>query len=283
MRRIIRLFAKLKSLKLGVGFWLSVAWVALIVLLAIFANLLPLPNPDSALEAPSNLGPSLHHLLGTDNIGRDELSRLIFGSRVSLVVGFGSILLGVLLGGLTGILAGYYGKAVDFSLNSLAIIFLAFPQMILILALITFEGRSLLVITVAIGIVGSPLIFRVVRSATQSVASREYVAASKALGASTSRVLLKEIFPNVAMTLSAFVFIAVGVAILAEAGLSFLGLSVPPPTPTWGDMVNVASSELEQNSILWIWPSLALLFTVLSINVVADRLRMKFGIRESFL
>ncbi len=269
--------------KLGISFWLSLGWMVLVILAALLANVLPLPNPNASLVAAPNLGPSIHHLLGTDPNGRDVLSRVIFGSRVSLVVGFGSIALGLLLGGVTGILAGYYGKSVDFLFNSLAMIFLAYPPLILVLALVTFKGHSLWVITIAIGIVGSPLIFRIVRSATQSVAQREYVAASRAIGAPTWRVLAKEVFPNVAMTLVAFIFIAVGVAILAEAALSFLGQSVAAPTATWGNMINDGTNDLAQNPILWLWPSLALFFTILSINIIADRLRVRFGVRDSFI
>ena len=273
----------MKPVRLGWGFWVAVGWLGIVVLAAIFADFLPIPDPKAFATAPPNLGPSIHHLLGTDNGGGDVFSQLIFGSRVSIVVGLGSIAIGIVFGGGFGIIAGYYGKSVDFVSNSVAIIVLSFPPLILVMGLISFAGRKLFVITLAIGIVAMPLIFRIVRTSTQSFVQREFVLAAKAMGAPTHRIIIREIIPNVAMTALAFIFIAVGVAIVSESALSFLGLSVPPPTPTWGNMINVGTSVLETNSILWIWPSLALFFTVLSLNLTGDKLRKKFGVKESIL
>ncbi len=269
--------------KLGWSFWLCIGWLTVVILGAIFANLLPLPDPTAALGAPQNLGPSIHHLLGTDKIGQDVLSQIVFGSRVSLAVGFGATAIGLVIGGGLGLVSGFVGGWIDAFLNSVSLIFLSFPGIILAIALVTFAGHKLGVIVVALGIVATPLVFRLVRTSAQSFAQREFVAAARALGASGIRIVFREILPNVATTLVAYLFMAVGIMIFVEAALSFIGVSVPPPTPTWGVSIDQAVSDLQSNSILWIWPSLALFFTILSLNVAGDAIRKFFGVKESFL
>lgn len=268
---------------LGWSFWLSVGWLGVIILGALLAPVLPLPDPNAALGAPPDLGPSIHHLLGTDTIGHDVFSRLVYGARVDLSIGFGSVAIAMVLGGGLGLVAGYYRRKIDLALNFVSLVFLAFPALVLILSLVTFLGHKLWVIILSLGVVGTPLVFQIVRASATSYSQREFVTAARALGAKTSRIILREVMPNVAMTALSFVFIAVGVAIIVEAGLSFLGLSLPPPTASWGDMVNVGASALERDSILWLWPSLALFFTVLSLNVAGEKLRGFLGVKESFL
>ncbi|WP_208379063.1 ABC transporter permease [Cumulibacter soli] len=270
--------------KLGWVFWISATWLILITLAAIFAPLLPLHPPNSTVpgSVPFEL-PSINHLLGTDTLGRDLLSRVIYGARVSLVVGFGSILIGVLIGGLMGLVAGYVRGTTDTVLSAIGNVALAFPALILLLAVVAFLGQSLLNITLAIGVLSIAPIFRVVRGTTVSFADREFVTAAKALGASRWRVLFREIMPNVVPIVVSYSFVFVAVSILAESGLAFLGLSVPLPTATWGGIVAEGKTYLANDPLICLWPSLALFFTVLALNFVGDRLRDLFDIREANL
>lgn len=270
--------------KLGWLFWASASWLVLISLAAIFAPWLPLqpPNETAPGAVPFEL-PSIHHLFGTDTLGRDLFSRVIYGARVSLVVGFGSILLGVLVGGLMGLIAGYLRGTTDTILSAIANIALAFPALILLLAVVAFLGQNLLNITLAIGVLSIAPIFRVVRGTTVSFADREFVTAATALGATRWRVLFREILPNVVPIVISYSLVFVAVSILAEAALSFLGLSVELPTATWGGIVAEGKTYLSNDPFICLWPSLALFLTVLALNFAGDRLRDLFNVREANL
>lgn len=267
--------------KLGWFFWVCVGWLVVVAIGAIFAPLLPLANPRSTApgSVPFEL-PSIHHLLGTDDIGRDLLSRVVFGSRVSLVVGFGSIAIGVVAGGLMGLVAGFLRGPADAALSAVANIALSFPALVLLLAVVAFLGAHLLDITLAIGVLSIAPIFRVVRGSTVSFAEREFVIAAQGLGASKLRVLFREILPNVLPPTLSYALVFVAVAILAEAALAFLALSVKLPTPTWGGIVAEGQGYLSSDPYISLWPSIALFLTVLALNFVGDRLRALFDVRE---
>jgi peptide/nickel transport system permease protein len=272
--------------RLGPLFWICVAWIALVIVVAIVANLLPLPNPSfQNYSAPQNAGPGWGHLLGTDDLNRDIFSRLVFGARVSLVVGFGGALLGLLLGGIPAMISGYRRGRVDTFLNTTSYVLLAFPAIVGVISIVAFWGHDLWKITIIIGVFSAPLIFRVVRAATLSYATRDFVLAAKALGASDSRILAREILPNILPTIISFGLIAVATIIVTEGTLAFLGLSVQPPISSWGNMLNESASLLsggkgQNNPWLVIFPASAMFTLLFALNVVADKLRSHFDVTE---
>jgi peptide/nickel transport system permease protein len=253
---------------------------------AIFANVLPLPNPDfQNFSAPQNAGPGLGHLLGTDDLNRDIFSRLLFGSRVSLIVGFGATLIGLVLGGIPAMISGYRRGRIDTILNTTAYAVLAFPALVAVIAIGEFWGHQLWKITVVIGVFSAPAIYRVIRASTLSYSTRDFVMAAKALGANDRRILTREILPNLLPTIVSFGLIAVASIIVLEGTLAFLGLSVPPPTPSWGNMLNEGASLLsggqgQTNAWLVIFPASAMFSLLFTLNVVADKLRSYFDVTE---
>jgi peptide/nickel transport system permease protein len=269
--------------RLGPAFWISVAWVALVILAAVFANLLPLQDPTAIGNNTPRLGPSSAHLLGTDELGRDLLARVIYGSRTSLIVGFASIAFGIVIGGGIGLISGYYGGRLDSALNGMMTILLAFPVLIFLLTIVTFLGQNLFDVTLTLGILSVAPIARIQRANTIAYANREFVLAARALGARSRRILVREILPNVLPSALAFSLVAVAVVIVAEGALSFLGLSVRPPTPTWGGMIAEGGQVLAQDPLVALWPALAMFITVLALNFAGDRLQAFFDVREGAL
>jgi peptide/nickel transport system permease protein len=270
---------------LGLLFWLALGWVSLVVILAILANLLPLPNPDFQNYAAVNAPPSIHHLLGTDDLGRDLLSRLIFGARVSLVVGFGAVFIGMTVGGTLGLISGYKGGRLDISLNAGSFVLLAFPAIVAVIAVVAFWGASLLHITIIIGVAVIPLLYRVIRASSLTFANRDFVIAARTLGATSGRIVFREILPNVVPVAVTFGLITVAGVVVIEGSLAFLGLSVPLPTPSWGNMIAEGTSNglLSINPYIMIWPVVSMFLLLLSINLIGDRLRQRFDIREGLL
>lgn len=269
---------------LGWFFWICAGWLTLVVFGAVFASILPLQSPNATASSalPFEL-PSIHHLLGTDPLGRDLFSRVVYGSRVSLTVGFGSIALGLTIGGLMGLVAGYVRGRVDNILSAVANVALAFPALVLLLAVVAFIGRGLLIITLTVGVLTIAPIFRVVRGATISFAELEFVTAANGVGATRSRVLFREILPNVVPVILSYSLVFVAVSILAESALAYLGLSVAAPTATWGGIVASGQAYLASDPYICLWPSIALFLTVLSLNFVGDQLRTSFDVREAKL
>jgi peptide/nickel transport system permease protein len=270
---------------LGILFWLAVGWVSLIVLLAVFAGLLPLPNPDLQNYNALNLGPSVHHLLGTDDLGRDLLSRVIYGSRVSLIVGFVSVIIGMVVGGTLGLISGYKGGRLDTALNAGSFVLLAFPAIVAVIAIVAFWGQSLLKITVILGVATIPLLYRVVRASSLSFATRDFVVAARTMGATSTRIVFREILPNVVPVAVTFGLITVAGVIVIEGSLAFLGLSVALPTPSWGNLIaeGTSNGNLSTNVYIMLWPVIAMFLMLLSINLIGDRLRQRFDIREGLL
>ncbi len=269
--------------RLGVMFWLSVGWIAVIVFVSIFANVLPLDSPTSIGSAAPGLGPSWSHLLGTDELGRDLLSRVIFGARISLIVGVTATALGLAVGGTLGLIAGYVGGAADVVISGAMNVLLAFPSLILALAIVTFTQPTLFHVTIAIGILSIAPLCRVVRASTISIARREFVQAAQLIGARRRRVIFREILPNVTPTALSVALVAVPGAILAEGALSFLGLSVRPPAPSWGNMLSEGRDVLAKYPLIALWPSLGMLLTVLALNFAGDELRSYLDVKEGGL
>jgi peptide/nickel transport system permease protein len=270
--------------KFGFGFWAASTWLIVLVLLAITADWLPfVGDPDvphgDAFRAP----PSSAHWFGGDTIGRDIFSRIVYGGRVSLTIGVATIALGMLIGGSFGLIAGYFRGRSETVITSVADVMLAFPPLILALALVAFLGRNLQNIILALVILSIPSLVRITRAATLSFSQREFVLASRTLGASHKRILLKEILPNVIPPMASFALLAIAIVIVAEGALSFLGLSVESPTPTWGNMINEGRSVLDDAPHIALIPCAVMFLTLVSINYVGDRLRSLFNVKESGL
>lgn len=270
--------------KLGVLFWICVGWLVLNFVGAIFANVLPLQNPLYQNYAVVNAAPSLHHLFGTDDLGRDIFARIVFGSRVSIEVSLGAMLIGFGIGAPLGMLAAYRRGKFDSILTAVMYVLLAFPAIIATIAVLSFwTPRSLLKIIIVVGVASIPLVYRVIRSATMNYATRDFVVAAKVQGATDRRILMKELLPNVAPIGVSFLLIGIATVVTLEGALAFLGLSVNPPTPSWGNMINESLSILQQNPWLAIFPSLAMCLFLLCLNFIGDRLRSHFEVSEAKL
>jgi peptide/nickel transport system permease protein len=268
----------------GVVFWTATGWLVLVVVLAVTASWLPLPDPEDQ-DLANRLAPpfSEGHALGTDGLGRDVLSRLIFGARVSLIISLAAVSIGTLVGGTIGMAVGYARGRVDGVVMWAINVLLAFPGLVLLLGLVAFVGQSLMAITLVVGFLSVPTYARVARASTLSVAQREYVLAARALGASKWRILRREILPNVVLPVAAFGMVALGVVIVLEGSLAFLGLSVKAPDPTWGSMIAEGRRHLEETAHLSLVPSAVMFLTVLAVNFVGDALRSHFDVREASL
>jgi peptide/nickel transport system permease protein len=259
--------------RLGALFVCAAAWIVLIGAAAIFADLLPLHDPNDMDFLGKRALPDASHWLGNDQLGRDEFSRLIYGARISLTVGLLAPVIGVLIGGCLGMLAGYFRGPLETITVGGVDVLLAFPPLVFALALTTYLGQSVLNLTLVIGILGIPAFTRVSRAVTLSLTEREFVVAARALGATHARILLREILPNVALPLTAFFLLGVAVTIVVEGALSFLGLGVPPPAPSWGSMIGEGRESLDLAPWLAFLPAAVMFLTVLSFNLVGDSLR----------
>lgn len=271
---------------LGVMFWVCLGWVALVVVLALTASWLPIKNPNFQDYSAINVGPSIHHLLGTDDLGRDLLSRIIFGSRVSLVIGFASVALAMVTGGALGLLAGYVGGPVDTVLNAGSFVVLAFPPLLAILVVEAFwQPTSVWKLTVMFAVAGAPQLFRVIRATTLSFAGREFVTSARAVGASVPRIITRELLPNVVPAAVSFALIGVALAIVLEGSLAFLGLSVSLPTASLGNIINegVSQNNLAINVYPALLPAAYIFLLITALNLMADRLRSRFDVREGVL
>jgi peptide/nickel transport system permease protein len=262
-----------RTRRLGPLFWTAMVWIVFVIAVAALADLLPLPSPTDMDMLARRGAPSVLHWLGTDALGRDELARLIYGARISLTVGLCAPIIGVTVGGALGMLAGYFrGRFESLVVGSMDVL-LAFPPLILALAVTAYLGQSILNLTCILGVLGIPAFMRVARAATLTLARREFVIAAQALGATHARILLRELLPNVILPLFAFFLLGVAVTIVVESALSFLGLGVPPPMPSWGSMIGEGRESLEVAPRLAFIPAITMFLTVLSFNLVGDTLR----------
>src|SRR5262245_36316244 len=269
--------------RLGTLFWLAIAWIALALALAVFANVLPIQSPSDMDLLGRRLAPDAEHWLGTDGLGRDTLARLIFGARISLTVGVGASLIGLVLGGTIGILAGYYRGRLEMLAMGGVDVVLAFPPLVLALAITAYLGQSVFNLTATIGFLSIPPFARVALTATLGLAQRDFVIAARALGATDARILLRELMPNVLLPLTAFFLLAVAVVIVVEGALSVLGLGVPPPQPSWGSMIGEGRESLELAPWVAFLPAGTLFFSVLSFTIVGYTLRAITDPREGAL
>lgn len=263
--------------RVPVAVGIAIVVLGTICLLAVLAPWLPIDDPLRANPRAKSLGPSAEHWFGTDTIGRDVFSRCISGARISLTIGVLSSLLGGVLGSLLGFTAGFLRGRTEAVIVSLMDALLAFPSLVLALAVTAFLGASARNVIVAIGIVATPVFGRLVRAQTLTIAERDYVLAARSSGASRRRILAVEVAPNVLPAVAAYAVLIAAIAIVVEGSLSFLGLGVPLPTPTWGSIVAGGQGELDEAPHIFLFPVLMIFVTVLALNTVGDHLRARFG------
>lgn len=284
-----------RSKSLGVAAWVAIVWLILIAVIAIGAAHLPgIGNPYKSVAAIARKGPFAvsGHWLGGDVLGRDMFARVAYGAQHSVAISFGAIAIGFLIGGTLGLIAGYVGGRTDSFLTAGMDILLAFPALVLALTLAIFlKGQHVgpfdfsaqWVLVIALGLVSIPLLGRITRANTLSWSQREFVLAAKAQGARTSRIIFREVLPNVLPSMLAIALLGVGIAMIAEAGLAVLGVGIPPPTPSWGNMISDGRSNLSDSPFIVFIPSLMIFFTVLALNYLGDVIRDRFDVRESAL
>jgi peptide/nickel transport system permease protein len=260
--------------------WFGIILLAFVVA-AIFAPFVSPYPPLLYHPAVSAQGPTLAHPLGTDGLGRDQLSRVIYGTRISLSVGVASILVGGLLGTLLGIIGAYFKGWTDQILTMVVDTLLAFPSLILSLAIVTALGPSIVNVTIALAIVRIPIYARLARGQTLQVATQEYVAAAVASGTRAQKIMRRHILPNIFSPLLVQATISISFAILDEATLSFLGLGAQPPTPDWGSMISDAQVYLNSDPWMMFGPAIAIILIVLSLNILGDALREYLDPRSS--
>ena len=249
---------------------------AAVAVLYLFVGLAgPWLAPYDPLEIVSGprLSPSGEHWMGTDEIGRDTFSRVLVGSRVALIVGFVAIGIGLLVGGAVGLVAGFYGRVVDSISMRLMDILLAFPGLLLALAVITFLGSGLVNTMIAIGIGGIPGYARLVRGEVMTLVNRDHVLAARSLGAGNVRLMTRHILPLAMPSVLVYSTAQLGRAILSEAGLSFLGLGVQPPVPSWGAMIASGQRSFLSAPAMGIFPGMAIMGLVFTLNLLGDSLR----------
>ncbi|MGO4299377.1 ABC transporter permease [Leifsonia sp. RAF41] len=255
--------------------WAALAFVLLLVILAVFAPLIIATNPVNQDIANRLLAPgSPGHLLGTDEYGRDVLSRLVYGARVELLVAFGATTLAAIFGTLLGLLGGYFGGVFEFFTMRLTTdVLLAFPPVILALLIVTIYGPGAVTLIAVMGILFAPKFARIVYGQTLIVKRLEYVDAAKAFGARTPTALFRVVLPNISAPIVVQFSLVMAAAILLESGLSFLGLGIIPPAPSWGGMVASGQRYMGTDPSTILIPSIVVVLTILSFGLLADALR----------
>ena len=254
------------------------AWVGLLIivafaLMAIFAPSLAPYDPNKQSLTQLLQPPNAQHWLGTDELGRDILSRILYGARVSLSVGIISVGIALVIGVVLGLISGYFGGWTDTLIGRGTDALLAFPALVLALAITSALGPSLTNAMLAIGVVGIPIYVRLTRGQVLALKEREFVEGERVAGASSPRIIFRHILPNVTSPIIVQASLGVAFAVLAEAGLSFLGLGVQPPTASWGSMINTGKNYLEMDPWVAIVPGIAIFLTVLGFNFLGDGIR----------
>jgi peptide/nickel transport system permease protein len=257
------------------------ALVALIVVMALFAPWLTHYDPVQASFLTVRQAPSAVHWFGTDELGRDVYSRLLYGARASLLAGVVSVGIAVVIGVPLGLVAGYFGKLVDGVISRIADALLSIPFLILAIALAAFLGPSLTNAMAAIGISAMPRFVRLTRGQALAVKAEEYVEGARAIGLGHGRIIVRYILPNVLPPIIVQASLTIATAIIAEASLSFLGLGQLPPAPSWGSMLNTAKDFVSQAPWMSIFPGIAIFLAVLGFNLLGDGLRDALDPRES--
>jgi peptide/nickel transport system permease protein len=275
--------ARRRAPHFGLGFSLALLWLALLAVLAAATPWLPVPDPLATDIVHRRIAPGALYWLGTDQLGRDMLARALFGARVSLTVALGATLIPTVFGTLFGMLAGYLRGRTETLLMGAADIVLAFPGIILALLVTAYAGATLVNLICVLGVLGIPIYTRVARAATLDFGHRDFVQAARALGASHARIMARELLPNVALPIAVVAVLGTSRIIVIEGILSFLGLSIPAPAPTWGNMIAAGVGELSFNPHISFVPAGIMFLTVFALNTASDALRKAADLRETAL
>lgn len=273
-----RAWKKLKKNKAALAGFIMVMFF---IVLAVAAPILPIADPNATSWSAIRQAPSAMHWLGTDEIGRDILSRMIWGSQASLLAGVVSVAIAVAIGVPFGLIAGYFGGWTDQIISRLTDALLAMPFLILAIALAAFLGPSLTNAMIAIGLSAMPIFIRLTRGQVLAVKTEDYVEGARAIGLSHYRIVTRYILPNVFPPILVQATLTVATAIIAEASLSFLGLGQQPPAPSWGSMLNTAKNFLSQAPWMAMWPGAAIFLVVIGFNLLGDGLRDALDPREN--
>ena len=285
---------------LGIGAWLAIGWMVFIIVIAILAKtgIWTWGDPQAVSADCARKGPFAQdgsapgHFFGCDTDGRDMVARLALGAWTSLLVGTGSVLLGFLIGGTLGLLAGYFGGRLDTFFVGMFNVLLSVPGVVLALALVAFlQGSAqagtatvlpdVVILIIAIGVVAIPLIGRISRASALAWSQREFVLAARAQGAKNHRIMVREVLPNVLPAMVSIALLSIAIAIVAEGALAILGVGVRPPTPSWGNIIAIDRGQLFTSPHIVFEPSILIFLTVLALNYLGDVIRAKFDVREA--
>jgi peptide/nickel transport system permease protein len=274
--------------KLGVLFWISVAWLVLLLFGAVLADLLPLKDPNRTFSGVARNGPSAEHWFGADNIGHDVFARTVYGARRSLAVAVIATLVGMVIGAALGLISGYYRRFLDTVIMAFVNVLLAIPALVLLLALVTFLAppdkaspfRQTFWVTLTLALIVIPGIARITRGSTMVWSDRDFVMASRTLGARNKRIMFREVLPNVVPAMFSFAFTLVAVLITAEAALAFFGVGDVSGV-SWGLMIQNGRSQLERAPHMVLFPALFMLLTIFALNFIGDSVRTRFDVREA--
>ena len=266
------------------GLWVAVGWLAIVTFGAVFADVLPIEHwtkADLSREA-LRLPPGLRwpEPLGRTTNGYSELSHVIYGARTSLTIGFVAVAVGLVVGIVVGLFAGWYGRFVDGTISIGTNTILAFPPLILILAIVAVYGSTVTTLALALAAISIPTYTRLMRAQTLAVREREYVQAAEAMGASNARLMWREVLPNAILPVVSYSFIIVAVVIVAEGSLSFIGVGVPSPQPSWGGMIAAGNRYLKTDPHLVFIPAMVMFLTVLSLNRIGEAVRKRVLISD---
>lgn len=263
------------------GLWLPVAWLVLVVLAAVLSPWLPLPDPLEQDLMRMSEPPTNDRWFGSDGLGRDVFARILFGLRITLLVSIASVALGVLIGGLLGLLAGYYRGHVERWILAANNILMAFPPLVLVVALMAYPGAPLPKVILALGLVFASSFTRVTRINTLTFAQQNFVLAARATGMRNVRIMVREIGPNLVTPVMVFALLMVALAAVAEGTLSFLGLSIPPPAPTLGGMIAAEVGNMHEAPHAVFFPALVFFITIFALNRVGEYVQRSLDVRGS--
>ena len=268
---------------LGVGFWLAMLWLVVMAFVALFAPLLPIADPTEVGFGGARESPSFDAWFGTDALGRDVFSRTMHGARISLAVGGFAIVFGMVVGGALGILAGYFRGRLDQAVGFVFFVLLSFPALVLAILITATLERSLLVVSLTIGILAVAPVGLLSRASTLVYAEREFVAAARVLGAKHGRIIVRELLPNVVIPMGALTLLGMALAVVAEGSLAFLGLSVEGDDAiSWGKMIvdGAGIRDLQNSTHVAMLPVVVMFVTVLALNFAGDRIRQYYDVKE---
>ncbi|MXW41677.1 MAG: ABC transporter permease [Acidimicrobiia bacterium] len=262
--------------------WLSAGWLVLVIMISVLAPWLGfLDDPYEPLVGPPEQGPSWSHWFGTDQLGRDMFARSVWGGRLSLAIAAPAVGIGIVVGGVLGVLAGYFGRWVDLAVSSLVNVALALPALVFALFIVTILGQTYLNVIIAVTILTIPAIARIARAQALRFAAREFVTVAHMMGAKWPRLLFREVVPNVVPALASIAFLAMGIVIIAEGSLSFIGMSVGSPSITWGNILSAGKGRLEDAPHIALITGGVMFVTLMALNFVGDEMLRRLDVREA--